>query len=148
MTFLTISMIYVSQNQPWFCPCTQFKINKILASFKHVKTNRCVLYLKDRGNPYLQFEEYLYLQTSLAVKGSQRILIWIASKSKFKMHNLSRIFIQFTCLFKGYKAGSCSYTCGCESNQVFHMKQYFNSIVSRGFIGACITKFGVHMGVL
>lgn len=108
MTFETVSMIFVSKTWQWFCPCTEFKINKILASFKHAKSNRCVLCLKDQGNPYLQFEYYLYPWTSLAVKGSQRILIWVASKSKFKMHNLSRIFIWFTCLFKGYKVGSCS----------------------------------------
>lgn len=93
MTFETVSMIFVSKTWQWFCPCTEFKINKSLASFKHAKSNRCVLCLKDQGNPYLQFEYYLYPWTSLAVKGSQRILIWIASKSKFKMHNLSRIFI-------------------------------------------------------
>lgn len=94
MTFETVSMIFVSKTWQWFCPCTEFKINKILASFKHAKSNRCVLCLKDQGNPYLQFEYYLYPWTSLAVKGSQRILIWVASKSKFKMHNLSRIFIK------------------------------------------------------
>lgn len=93
MTFVTVSMIFVSKTWQWFCPCTEFKINKSLASFKHAKSNRCVLCLKDQGNPYLQFEYYLYPWTSLVVKGSQRILIWIASKSKFKMHNLSRIFI-------------------------------------------------------